>query len=89
MNNPYREPAPISDMAWAQIEEEASRLPLRHLTCMMRMTFAAHGARRHPHDMAADPVSFGIPAHVIAGFASLCHDNPRQSARHVAIEPPG
>src|ERR1700757_3329732 len=31
MNNLYRELAPISDMAWAQIEEEASRTLKRHL----------------------------------------------------------
>jgi uncharacterized linocin/CFP29 family protein len=31
MNNLHRELAPISDMAWAQIEEEASRTLKRHL----------------------------------------------------------
>jgi uncharacterized linocin/CFP29 family protein len=31
MNNLYRELAPISDQAWAQIEEEASRTIKRHL----------------------------------------------------------
>lgn len=31
MNNPHRELAPISDAAWAQIEEEASRTLKRHL----------------------------------------------------------
>lgn len=31
MNNLYRALAPISDMAWAQIEEEASRTLRRHL----------------------------------------------------------
>src|SRR5262245_44001377 len=31
MNNLYRELAPISDKAWAQIEEEASRTLKRHL----------------------------------------------------------
>src|SRR5262245_54103529 len=32
MNNLHRELAPISDKAWAQIEEEASRTLKRHLT---------------------------------------------------------
>src|SRR5262249_27962387 len=32
MNNLHRELAPISDMAWAQIEEEASRTLKRYLT---------------------------------------------------------
>src|SRR6202042_2103363 len=31
MNNLYRELAPISDAAWAEIEEEASRTLKRHL----------------------------------------------------------
>jgi uncharacterized linocin/CFP29 family protein len=31
MNNLHRELAPISDKAWAQIEEEASRTLKRHL----------------------------------------------------------
>ncbi|HUA78343.1 MAG TPA: family 1 encapsulin nanocompartment shell protein, partial [Acetobacteraceae bacterium] len=31
MNNLHRELAPISDAAWAQIEEEASRTLKRHL----------------------------------------------------------
>ena len=31
MNNLYRELAPISDKAWAQIEEEATRTLKRHL----------------------------------------------------------
>ena len=31
MNNLHRELAPISDMAWAQIEEEASRTLKRYL----------------------------------------------------------
>ena len=31
MNNLYRELAPISDEAWAQIEEEATRTLKRHL----------------------------------------------------------
>ncbi len=31
MNNLHRELAPISDGAWAQIEEEASRTLKRHL----------------------------------------------------------
>jgi uncharacterized linocin/CFP29 family protein len=31
MNNLHRELAPVSDKAWAQIEEEASRTLKRHL----------------------------------------------------------
>ena len=31
MNNLHRELAPISDKAWAQVEEEASRTLKRHL----------------------------------------------------------
>jgi uncharacterized linocin/CFP29 family protein len=31
MNNLHRELAPISDVAWAQIEEEATRTLKRHL----------------------------------------------------------
>ena len=33
MNNLHRELAPISDAAWAQIEEEASRTLKRYLAC--------------------------------------------------------
>jgi len=31
MNNLHRELAPISEAAWAQIEEEATRTPKRYL----------------------------------------------------------
>lgn len=43
MNNLHRELAPISDMAWAQIEEEASRTLKRHLAA--RRVVAVRGPK--------------------------------------------
>ena len=45
MNNLHRELAPISDAAWAQIEEEASRTLKRYLAG--RRVVDVQGAGRH------------------------------------------
>jgi hypothetical protein len=40
---------------------------------VMDIAFVVHVPCVHAHDAAADPPSFGIPAHVIAGFEYFCH----------------
>ena len=47
MNNLHRELAPISDAAWAQIEEEASRTLKRYLAAR-RVVDVEGPARPHP-----------------------------------------
>jgi len=53
MNNLHRELAPISDKAWAQIEEEASRTLKRHLAA--RRVVDVHG----PKDLELSAVGTG------------------------------
>lgn len=40
---------------------------------VMRISLVGHVFLMHPHDPAADPAGFGIPADVIADFEELCH----------------
>src|ERR1700730_19385915 len=45
----------------------------------MDVALVVHISLMHPHDVATDPAGFGIPAHVIAGFKCLGHDElPRR-----------
>ena len=61
MNNLHRELAPISDAAWAQIEEEASRTLKRHLAARRvvdvegpkGVDFSAVGTGHLQHDRSA------------------------------------
>ncbi len=47
MNGLHRELAPISDSAWAQIEEEASRTLKRHLAARRRCGGCSFRSRRN------------------------------------------
>ena len=40
---------------------------------VMDIAFIVHVLCVHPHDTAAHPAGFGIPAHVIADLECLCH----------------
>jgi uncharacterized linocin/CFP29 family protein len=69
MNNLHRELAPISDAAWAQIEEETSRTLKRHLAG--RRVVDVHGpegvalsAVGTGHLLALEPPGEGIQAHL-------------------------
>ena len=43
-------------------------------TRVMDVAFVVHVLRMHPHDMSADPASFGIPGYVIADLECLGHE---------------
>lgn len=81
MNNLHRVLAPISDMAWAQIDEEASRTLKRHLAARRvvdvqgpkGLEFAAVGTGhlRNPscatRDQGARGIAYPVRAHAPGG----------------------
>ena len=60
MNNLHRELAPISDAAWAQIEEEASRTLKRYLAA--RRVVDVHGPTAAPCSRPSAPATCGMIA---------------------------
>jgi uncharacterized linocin/CFP29 family protein len=74
MNNLHRELAPISDAAWSQIEEEATRTLKRHLAA--RRVVDVHG----PSGFDLSAVGTGHVSHLEQAFESV-------SARLRAVQP--
>ena len=71
----FKEPQCCSLVHGDMIGLIALNLVLRIILArMMDVAFVVHVCRVHPHDMAADPASFGIPGYMIADFECLRHE---------------
>ncbi len=44
------------------------------LARVMDVAFVVQVRRMHPHDMATDPASFGVPGYMITDFECLRHE---------------
>jgi uncharacterized linocin/CFP29 family protein len=73
MNNLHRELAPISDAAWAQIEEEAARTLKRYLAG--RRVVDVHG----PAGMTLSAVGTGHLRNIAAPADGIIADSARSS----------